>query len=90
MTLSELMHSYTFLQLGQAISHDNRQAAIMALRRLENSCREVGFDEWKLQFAGLRSAIAGGKKQEALQILTFITNKRVQWLKKEQEEKAQQ
>lgn len=89
MTLSELMHSYTFLQLGQAISHDNRQAASMALRRLENACREAGFDEWKIQLAGLRGAIAGGNKQEALQILTIITNKRVQWLKREQEESAQ-
>lgn len=73
----EYMNDIDFMRMGQAIAHEQWQVAFMTLRRLEQRAREIEFHDFGQQFVGLRYAIQREDIEEAKQVLTLITNKRV-------------
>lgn len=74
--------SLDFLRLGQAINHKNWQAAGMTVKRMEKNAKECGMDEFGKWFMGIKQCVAGGNREEALSIMTLVTNKRVQYMNK--------
>lgn len=77
----EYINSLDFMKLGQAINHDQWQAAAMIIRRMDIKAKEVGIDGFERQFTGIRQCINRKEKAQAKQILSIIINKRVQMIK---------
>lgn len=73
----EYVNDIDFMRMGQAIAHEQWQVAFMTLRRLEQRAKELGISDFGQQFLGLRYAIQREDIEEAKQVLTVITNKRV-------------
>ena len=87
----QFIKGYDFMRLGQAISHQQWQAAAMTLRRMEMQAKKPELACFARQFAGIRQAIMRKAGNEAKQILAQVTAKRVRMLeqirKEEQEQK---
>lgn len=82
----KFIKGYDFMRLGQAISHQQWQAAAMTIRRMEMQAKKPELEGFARQFAGIRQAIMRKDEHEAKQILALVTAKRVAMLKKLQEE----
>ena len=82
----KFIKGYDFMRLGQAISHQQWQAAAMIIRRMEMQAKKPELEGFARQFAGIRQAIMRKDGREAKQILALVTAKRVAMLKKIQEE----
>ena len=82
----KFIKGYDFMRLGQAISHQQWQAAAMIIRRMEMQAKKPELETFARQFAGIRQAIMRKDGREAKQILALVTAKRVTMLKKIQEE----
>ena len=82
----KFIKGYDFMRLGQAISHQQWQAAAMIIRRMEMQAKKPELEGFARQFAGIRQAIMRKDGREAKQILAVVTAKRVAMLKKIQEE----
>ena len=76
----QLARSLDFMRLGQAVNREQWQAAFMALRRLEQTAKETGCNDFERQFAGVKYAIQRRDKAAAVQVLTLIANRRAQIL----------
>ena len=83
----KFIKGYDFMRLGQAITHQQWQAAAMIIRRMEMQAKKPELEGFARQFAGIRQAIMRKDGREAKQILALVTAKRVAMLKKIQEEK---
>lgn len=83
----EYISSLDFMKLGQAINHDQWQAAAMIVRRMDMKAKEVGIDGFERQFTGIRQCINRKDKAQAKQVLSIVVNKRVQIMKQMQEER---
>lgn len=77
---NEFIRSLIFLQLGQAIEHENWQSAMMKYRRLEQGIREYDISGMKQYLPGIRMAIIHRDKVQAQNILARITVVRVRML----------
>lgn len=82
MTEEEFLKSKDFMKLGQAITHQNRQVAIMTANRLIKNCKEAGVEGFEKNFTAIRQCVMAMKFSDALNILTLVTAKRVKLLKK--------
>lgn len=82
MTEEEFLRSRDFLKIGQAITHKNKQVAVMAIKRLSEASVKAGVEGFERNFSSLRSLVIAGNYKEALDVLTVVTNKRVKLLKK--------
>ena len=80
MTELEFLKSYDFLKLGENINHGNYQAAYMAASRMQKNAKEAGISIFDRQLISIKQCINARQKNEALNILTLMTNKRVQLL----------
>lgn len=74
------IHSYEFMQLGQAVNRKQWQAAGMKIQKMSAKAKKLGMISWQNQFTGMKQNIARKNDREALQILSLITTKRVKVL----------
>ena len=74
------IHSYEFMQLGQAVNRKQWQAAGMKIQKMSAKAKKLGMTGWENQFMGMKQNIARKNDQEALQILALMTTKRVKLL----------
>lgn len=74
------LHSYEFMQLGQAVNRKQWQAAGMKIQKMSAKAKKLGMTGWENQFMGMKQNIARKNDREALQILSLITVKRVKML----------
>ena len=74
------LHSYEFMQLGQAVNRKQWQAAGMKIQKMSAKAKKLGMTGWQNQFIGMKQNIAHKNDREALQILSLITTKRVKLL----------
>lgn len=74
------IHSYEFMQLGQAVNRKQWQAAGMKIQKMSAKAKKLGMTGWGNQFMGMKQNIARKNEKEALQILSLITTKRVKML----------
>lgn len=81
----EYISSLDFMKLGQAINHDQWQAAAMIVRRMDMKAKEVGIDGFERQFTVIRQCINRKEKAQAKQVLSIVINKRVQMMKQMKE-----
>lgn len=82
MTEEEFLKSKDFMKLGQAITHKNKQVAVLTANRLLKNCTEAGVEGFDKNFTAIRQCIMTTNYIEALNILTLVTAKRVKLLKK--------
>ena len=67
-----------FLRLGHGISGSNWNGVMMNVRRMRENCKKLGitcFDRWLM---GIRDCAQRRNREEAVQLMTRITAKRVQ------------
>lgn len=83
----DYINSLDFMKLGQAINHEQWQAAAMIVRRMDMKAKEVEIDGFERQYTGIRQYINRKDKVQAKQVLSIVINKRVQIMK---QMKAQQ
>lgn len=69
---------FDFLKLGQNVSRGQWQSALMAVRRMDGEARRLGLVCFRRWFAGLKGAIGRRDARESKQILTQVTQRRVQ------------
>ena len=81
------INSLDFMKLGQAINHEQWQAAAMIVRRMDMKAKEVGITGFERQFTGIRQCINRKDKAQAKQVLSIVVSKRVQIIQRIQEEK---
>lgn len=81
MTQDEFIKSPVFLQLGQAIEHENWQSAMMKYRRLEQGVKECDISEMKSYLTGIKMSISHRDKSQAQNILARIIAVRVKILR---------
>lgn len=74
------IHSYEFMQLGQAVNRKQWQAAGMKIQKMSAKAKRLGMIGWENQFTGMKQNIARKNDREALQILSLMTTKRVKIL----------
>lgn len=74
------IHSYEFMQLGQAIHRKQWQVAGMKIQKMSAKAKKLGMIGWENQFTGIKQNIARKNEKEALQILSLLTTKRVKLL----------
>ena len=75
--LKQFIHSYEFLQLGQAIKRKQWQAASMKVQTMSAKAKNMGMTGWEHLFTGMRQNINRKNESEALQIMSVVTAKRV-------------
>lgn len=78
--LKAFLNSFDFMRLGQAISSNNTQIAVMAARGLEDTARTVELPDFERLLSSIRLAMISGNSIEALDIMTQLTAKRVKLL----------
>ena len=78
--LAAFIKSYDFMRLGQAIHRGQWQSAAMTIRRMDLQAKKLELTAFARPFAGLKQAIARKHAQEAKQILTAVTARRVKML----------
>lgn len=78
--LAAFIKSYDFMRLGQAIHRGQWQSAAMTIRRMDQQAKKLELTAFARPFAGLKQAIACKNVQEAKQILTAVTARRVKLL----------
>ena len=76
----EFLRSMDFMRLGQAINHKQWQSASMIVRRLDDTAREAGINDFERAFTGLRQSINRKDEHEAKQIMAIVVNKRAKYL----------
>ena len=74
------LNSFDFMRLGQAISSNNTQIAVMAARGLEAASREAELPDFERLLSSIRLAMISGNNVEALDIMTQLTARRVKLL----------
>ena len=82
----QFINSLDFMKLGQAINHEQWQAAAMIVRRMDMKAKEVGIAGFERQFTGIRQCINRKEKAQAKQVLSIVINKRVQLMKQMKEQ----
>lgn len=75
--LKSFIHSYEFLQLGQAINRKQWQIAGMKIRKMSAKAKDLGMTGWENLFTGIRQNVARKNDREALQVMASVTTKRV-------------
>ena len=76
--LKDFLYSKDFMKLGQAINHEHWEAAHMALRRLDLNARPLKLDFVTRNIPAIRNGITSRNRQQALDALARITQRRVQ------------
>lgn len=74
------LRSFDFMKLGNAINMGNKKVAMLTIKKMQANATNAEinvFDKW---FQSLRGCVMSGTKSESLQIMTLITQKRVQLL----------
>ena len=71
------IHSYEFMQLGQAVNRKQWQAAGMKIQKMSAKAKKLGMTGWENLFTGIRQNIARKNDMDALQIMASVINKRV-------------
>ena len=71
------IHSYEFIQLGQAINRKQWQAAGMKIQKMSAKAKKLGMTGWENLFTGIRQNNARKNDMDALQIMASVINKRV-------------
>lgn len=74
------LNSFDFMRLGQAISSNNTQIAVMAAKGLEAAAREVELSDFERLLSSISLAMISGSSAEALDIMTQLTARRVKLL----------
>lgn len=74
------LKSMDFLKLGQSIQHENWQVVLMCTKRMETNAKECEMEEFLRWFTGIRQCAFHRNRAEALQLMTLVTGKRVQYL----------
>lgn len=77
----EFLKSYDFMKLGQAIHHQNWQAAAMTVQRMQKKIQELGLLTFERQFTGVRQCILRKQGRQAKDILALVMAKRAMMLK---------
>ena len=76
--LDSFLNSYDFMRLGQAISQDNQNMAMMIVTHLQQAASEAGVsDAFDMNLKSIRQCIIGHDVKQAQDILAVVTAKRV-------------
>ena len=73
-----LLKGPDFLKIGQAITHNQWEAAMLCVRRLEKRMSDLELDSFSRSMQGLKYAIQRKNLYEAKQALSIMITKRVQ------------
>ena len=82
----QFINSLDFMKLGQAIDHEQWQAAAMIVRRMDMQAKQAGLTGFERQFTGIRQCINRKEKAQAKQVLSIVISKRVQMMKQMKEQ----
>jgi len=82
----QFINSLDFMKLGQAIDHEQWQAAAMIVRRMDMQAKQAGLTGFDRQFTGIRQCINRKEKAQAKQVLSIVISKRVQMMKQMKEQ----
>ena len=74
------LKSLDFMRLGQSINHGQWQSAAMIVRRMDETAKKTGLNDFERQFTGLRQCINRKNVYEAKQIMALVVNKRAKYL----------
>lgn len=74
------LRSYDFMKLGQAINHQNWQAAAMTAQRMQKQAKELGLDTFDRQLTNIRQCMLHKQEKQVKDILAVMTAKRAQML----------
>lgn len=85
--LWDFLHCHDFMNIGQAVMHNQWTGAMMTCRRLEQNVKKYGLVGFDRAFVQLRTAIMQKNTQMAQQAMTIITQKRVQLWKQVEAER---
>ena len=78
--MEEFLRSYDFMKLGQAVNHCNFQVAGMTANRMLNKAKELNDDFFVKKLTSIRQCIASRNKEQSLNILSLMINKRARLL----------
>ena len=76
----QFINSLDFMKLGQAINHEQWQAAAMIVRRMDMKAKEIQISDFERNFTGIHQCINRKDMQEAKQIMAAVINKRAKYL----------
>ena len=79
--LEAFLNGRDFMKLGQALNSQNWQIAMMTVRRMEQSVKELEITGMERNLTQIRHAILSRNAVEGLNGLTILVAKRVQMLK---------
>ena len=82
----QFINSLDFMKLGQAINHEQWQAAAMIVRRMDMQAKQAGLTGFERQFTGIRQCINRKDKPQAKQVLSIVISKRVQMMNQMKEQ----
>lgn len=86
MDVNDFLLSKNFMKLGQAIDHNNWQAAGMIAQRMQREAKEAEVGDFDRQLVMIKQCIALRKKTEALNTLAAMVSKRVGMMKSANED----
>lgn len=74
----KILRGYDFMRLGQSINSGKWQTVAIITKSLAKKLSDVGITEFDRWLTGIRQCANGRNKAEALQLMTLVTNRRVQ------------
>lgn len=87
--IEEFLNSYDFMRLGQVLSCNDQNMAMMIITKLQNGAANAGLtDIFAMNLQGIRQCIIGNDMRQALDILAVVTAKRVKMLEERNQFKA--
>ena len=81
--LKAFLNGRDFMKLGQALNSKNWQIAMMTVRRMEQTVKELEITAMERNLMQIRHAVLSQNTAEGLNGLTLLVAKRVQMLKSE-------
>lgn len=72
--------SMDFMRLGQAVNHENWQAAMMIIKRMSARADELGLQDVSKKLVQIKGCVQGRNRAQALNGMTLLTGLRVKRL----------
>lgn len=72
--------SLDFMRLGQAVNHENWQAAMMIIKRMSVRADELGLPDVSKKLVQIKGCVQGRNRAQALNGMTLLTGLRVKRL----------
>lgn len=90
MNKEEFIKSKDFMKLGHAVEHGTWQSAIMIVQRMQRDAKAAQVTDFDRHLVNMKMCISSRQKNEALNILTLMVQRRVSMLKALQTENVKE